>query len=141
MQTISEALKSGGLDQLGPYLRRILELGQAASQNPNLSANTTVRKQVIKISGRVGLALLPPVSRVHQNSGFTLLTKDINLVYWIVQTLHGVSNPQNEGLTETVGEAIDIPVEVDGIIDDLLTALRDRVRGSSNLTSLLSLRS
>ncbi|KAG8833480.1 hypothetical protein FRC17_010655, partial [Serendipita sp. 399] len=110
MQVFSEILKSGGLDQLGPYLPHILELAQRLPHNSSLSSHTLIRKYAIKVSGRVGLKLLPntPTNRV------------------IARTLHGETIAINEGFVEDVESEIDIPDEIEGIVDDMLNGLRDR---------------
>jgi hypothetical protein len=45
-----------------------------------------------------------------------------------VRTLDGKTISANEGFTDDADDEIDIPSDIEGIIDDLLIALRDRVR-------------
>ena len=51
----------------------------------------------------------------------------------------GTIASQNEGFAEKAAEAADIPVEVEGVVDDMLTALRDRVSDQSYMSSVLTL--
>jgi hypothetical protein len=60
MQTVAEMLKSGGIDQLRPFLRAILELSHAIGKTTLLNSNTIVRQYIVKLTGRVGLRLSPP---------------------------------------------------------------------------------
>lgn len=59
MQTVAEILKSGGMDQLRPFLPTILELSHAIRETTLLNSNTVVRRYNVKITGRVGLRLSP----------------------------------------------------------------------------------
>jgi hypothetical protein len=45
----------------------------------------------------------------------------------IARTLDGKTISINEGFADDVDDEIDIPSEIEGVIDDLLIALRDRV--------------
>jgi hypothetical protein len=52
--------------------------------------------------------------------------------------LFGTVTSQNEGFAEEVAEAADIPVPVEGVVDDMLTALRDRVSNQSYISSVFN---
>lgn len=111
MQVFSELLKSGGIDQIGPHMPDILELAQRAPHNSTLASSTFIRKFAIKITGRVGLKQLPalPVLRIS------------------AKTLHGHTAPLNESYaTHDEEDLPDISPELEGIVDDLLGALKDR---------------
>ncbi|KAG8825053.1 hypothetical protein FRC19_000490 [Serendipita sp. 401] len=110
MQVFTEILKSGGLDQLALHLPQILELAQKLPHNTSLSVHTVIRKYVIKVSGRVGLKLLPhtPTNRI------------------TIRTLHGETISPNEGFASSTESEAEIPDEIEGIIDDMLNGLRDR---------------
>ncbi|KIM25833.1 hypothetical protein M408DRAFT_73897 [Serendipita vermifera MAFF 305830] len=111
LQTISEVLKSAGKDQIGPYLPLILDLVHKAIANSALAANTTIRKQCIKITGRVGLTFLPATSRIQTTA----------------RHLQGTT-ASNEGFAQTGDDSEDVPDEIEGVVDEMLIALRDRVR-------------
>lgn len=59
MQVMNELLKSAGMEQIGPYLPQMLDLGQRAPHNSVLGIHNVIRKSAIKVSGRVGLKQLP----------------------------------------------------------------------------------
>lgn len=109
LQTISEVLKSAGKDQIGPYLPLILDLVHKAIANSALAANTTIRKQCIKITGRVGLTFLPATSRIQTTA----------------RHLQGTT-ASNEGFAQTGDDSEDVPDEIEGVVDEMLIALRDR---------------
>jgi hypothetical protein len=55
----SELLKSGGMEQIGPFVPEILELAQRVPHDSSLGSSMFIRKFAIKITGRVGLKQLP----------------------------------------------------------------------------------
>ncbi|CAG7853286.1 Tubulin-specific chaperone D AltName: Full=Beta-tubulin cofactor D; Short=tfcD; AltName: Full=SSD-1; AltName: Full=Tubulin-folding cofactor D [Serendipita indica DSM 11827] len=111
LQVMSEILKSGGLEQIQRHLDRILELAQSAPQNKSLATHTVIRKFAIKASSRVGLRLLPAAT---------------TLIPLLAKTLHGEVVNLNEGLAQVSEADVDLPPQIEGIIDDILNALHDR---------------
>ena len=44
-----------------------------------------------------------------------------------MRSLHGVTTSQNEGFAQPEDQTGDVPTEIEGVVDEMLTALRDRV--------------
>jgi len=129
MQTVAEILKSGGIDQLRPFLPTILELSRAIGNTTLLNSNTVVRKYIVKITGRVGLRLSPP-PRPRSRPGkptTPLQTVSTNSPH-LGKYLHGVTAAnQYEGFGSSGDEEVEVPAEVEEIIGGLLESLQDKV--------------
>ena len=129
MQTVAEILKSGGIDQLRPFLPTILELSRVIGSTTLLNSNTVVRQYIVKITGRVGLRLSPPPrprSRPGKSRGRpqTLSTYSTHLGKYFHG--HAAAN-QDEGLESSIDEEVEVPAEVEEIIGSLLESLQDKV--------------
>jgi hypothetical protein len=129
MQTFAEILKSGGIDQLRPFLPTILELSHAIGRTTLLNSNTIVRQYVIKMTGRVGLRLSPP-PRPRSRPGTLMAPSqnlNINLLH-LGKYFHGVTAAnQDEGFGSSGVEEVEVPAEVEEIIGSLLDSLQDKV--------------
>jgi len=129
MQTVAEILKSGGMDQLRPFLPTILELSRVIGNTTLLNSNTVVRQYVVKITGRVGLRLcLPPRPRSRpgkpRGRPQTLSTYSPQLGKYI----HGnTAASQDEGFGSSRDEGVEVPAEVEEIIGGLFESLQDKV--------------
>ena len=129
MQTIAEILKSGGIDQLRPFLPTILELSHAIGTTALLNSNTVVRQYVVKITGRVGLRLSPPPRPRSRPGKLADPPQTLNRnLSCLGKYFHGTTAAnQDEGFGSSEDEEVEVPAEVEEIIGGLLESLQDKV--------------
>ena len=129
MQTVAEILKSGGIDQLRPFLPTILELSRLIGNTAILNSNTVVRQYVVKITGRVGLRLSPPPRPRPPPGKLRGWPQTLNTYLpQLGKYIHGNTAPsQDEGFGSSKDEGAEVPAEVEEIIGGLFESLQDKV--------------
>ena len=128
MQTVAEILKSGGIDQLRPFLPTILELSRVIGNMTLLNSNTVVRQYVVKITGRVGLRLSPPPRPRPRPGKSGRLQTSSTYSPQLGKYIHGDTvASQDEGFGSSKDEGAEVPPEVEEIIGGLFESLQDKV--------------
>ncbi|KAG2155948.1 tubulin folding cofactor D C terminal-domain-containing protein [Suillus bovinus] len=105
LQVLCELVKSGSSEQLQAFTQQFLEITDTLEQSATLASNTLVRKYRTKLLSRVALRLMPPnISR----SKLTCNNETIN------------------GNIDDDDEDIDVPEEIDTILESLFKSLQDK---------------
>ncbi|KAG1872410.1 tubulin folding cofactor D C terminal-domain-containing protein [Suillus subalutaceus] len=109
LQVLCELVKSGSSEQLQAFTQQFLEITDTLEQSTTLASNTLVRKYRTKLLSRVALRLMPP------NASRSKLT---------FRSLDG--NIKNETGHGNVDEDVDVPEEIDTILESLFKSLQDK---------------
>ncbi|KAG1885037.1 TBCD protein [Suillus subluteus] len=109
LQVLCELVKSGSSEQLQAFTQQFLEITDTLEQSTTLASNTLVRKYRTKLLSRVALRLMPP------NASRSKLT---------FRSLDGsIKNETDHG---NVDEDVDVPEEIDTILESLFKSLQDK---------------
>ncbi|KAI0086506.1 ARM repeat-containing protein [Irpex rosettiformis] len=108
LQVLCELTKSAPAHQVLPFVRELFNITSAVGASTRLASNTLIRKLRIKLVSRTLLRLMPAKRKRIRSKGKTLRT-DSNAV-----------------IDDESDEDIDVPNEVENILEDLLKALQDR---------------
>lgn len=119
---MSQIFKKGHRNNLLPYAAQVLAPCLLLSEQPN---QTLVRKLLAKVFQRIALTFLPPREATwrYQRGSRSLLQ---NLQQSLSNNSVSTSNPSCIELQQDEDEDIDIPGEMEDIVEKLLTALRDK---------------
>ncbi|KAI6030933.1 TBCD protein [Pisolithus orientalis] len=114
----------GVLQVLCEFLHRaLMEMSETISNSETLTVNTLVRKYRTKLLSRVGLRLVPPRPKL---SGIRM------------RTLNDGSNQDTSEHNGDDDDEIDVPEELEVILDVLFKAVQDRAKGIGRLSERLS---
>ncbi|KAI5983473.1 armadillo-type protein [Pisolithus albus] len=112
LQVLCEFVKSGAPEDTQSAARALMEMSETISDSEALMANTLIRKYRTKLLSRIGLRLVPPRPRIPRVQ---------------LRTLNDGSNQdssENHGNDD--GDEIDVPEELEVILDVLFKAVQDR---------------
>lgn len=112
LQVLCEFVKSGAPEDTQAAAQALMEMSETISDSETLTANTLVRKYRTKLLSRIGLRLVPPRPRIPRVQ---------------LPTLNNGSNQdssENHGNDD--GDEIDVPEELEVILDALFKAVQDR---------------
>ncbi|KAG2129100.1 TBCD protein [Suillus clintonianus] len=111
LQVLCELVKSSSSEHLQAFTQQFLEITDTLEQSTTLASNTLVRKYRTKLLSRVALRLIPPkVSK----SKLTFRSLDGNII----------NETENGNLDDD--EDIDVPEEIDTILESLFKSLQDK---------------
>lgn len=126
---LCEFVKSGAPEETRVVANDLLEMSEAISNSESLMGNTLVRKYRTKLLSRIGLRMVPP------RQTFTRLKSKHRLNQWLffsqpnspVRALDDSGNQNANQDHDDEEDEVDIPEELDDILDALLRAVQDRV--------------
>ena len=126
MQVLCEVVKSGSAEQVQTELAGLLSILNILQESPVLSHNTALRKYKTKLVSRIGLRLLPGASNVRKKQGVRLFPSYLSwhesqTVIARVLVADATSNVVD------VSDDIDVPEELEDILEKLFAALQDKV--------------
>lgn len=111
LQVLCEFVKSGAPEETRAAANDLMEISEAISSSEALMGNTLMRKYRTKLLSRIGLRLVPP------RRTFTRLK---------MRALDDSGNEDASQDHDNDDDEIDIPEELDGVLDALLKAVQDR---------------
>jgi hypothetical protein len=122
LHTMSNIFKKGHRNNVLPYANMALGPCMLLSEQNN---QTLVRKLLVKVIQRIGLIFLPPreASWRYQRGSRSLLT---NLNQTISSSTTTTSSCANEKHDESEDEEVDVPAELEDIVEKVLCALQDK---------------
>lgn len=112
LQVLCELVKSGSSEQLQAFTQQFLEIADTLEQSTTLASNTLVRKYRTKLLSRVALRLMPPIV---SRSKLTFRSLD-----------SGIKSETGDGNVDDDDEDIDVPEEIDTILESLFKSLQDK---------------
>jgi hypothetical protein len=131
LQVLCELVKSGSSEQLHAFTQQFLEIADTLEQSTTLASNTLVRKYRTKLLSRVALRLMPPIvsrSKLTCNVNSHLNMFDYLICNFAVRSLDGgIKNETGDGNVDDDDEDIDVPEEIDTILESLFKSLQDKV--------------
>lgn len=124
-------MKSGSSEQLQAFTQQFLEITDTLEQSTPLASNTLVRKYRTKLLSRVALRLMPPNifrSKLTCNVDSHLNVVDDLICNSTVRSLDGdIKNEAVNGNVDDGDDDIDVPEEIDTILESLFKSLQDKV--------------
>ncbi|KAI6166541.1 TBCD protein [Pisolithus thermaeus] len=112
LQVLCEFVKSGAPEDTQAASQALMEMSETISDSETLTENTLVRKYRAKLLSRIGLRLLPPRPRLSRVQ---------------LRALNDGSNQHSSGNHGgDDGDEIDVPEELEVILDALFKAVQDR---------------
>ncbi|KAF9808522.1 hypothetical protein IEO21_07853 [Rhodonia placenta] len=110
LQVLCEIAKAGSAEQVSTHVATLLEVVNAVQESQSLMGNSLVRKLRTKLISRIALRLLPATFSAARTRGRAL-------------TAHHEVDSNKEHSAE---EEIDVPEEVESILEELFKALQDK---------------
>ncbi|KAF9013516.1 TBCD protein [Cyathus striatus] len=107
LQVLCEAAKSGSAEQVTANIARLLDITNAIDQTSSLTSNTVARKYRTKLLSRIGLRILPAQAVANKRR---------------VRALQGNYDEPSTFVTSD----IDIPTEIETILEQLFDTLSDK---------------
>jgi hypothetical protein len=131
LQVLCELVKSGSSEQLQAFTQQFLEIADTLEQSTTLASNTLVRKYRTKLLSRVALRLMPPIvsrSKLTCSVNSHLNMFDYLICNFAVRSLDsGIKSETGDGNVDDDDEDIDVPEEIDTILESLFKSLQDKV--------------
>lgn len=122
LHCLSQIFKKGHRNNLLPYAAQVLSPCLLLSEQPN---QTLVRKLLVKVCQRIALTFLPPREATwrYQRGSRSLLQ---NLQQSIGLTASGATIVPVSQPPQDAEDDVDVPAEMEEIVEKLLNALRDK---------------
>ena len=127
MGVLCEVVKSGSAEQVQAELVDLLTVTRIVKQTSTFTNNTVVRKFNTKLISRIGLRLLPASLNRRNRKGpsSSISTRTLSLKESIIARALAASEITND--SEGVHDDVDVPDDVEHILEELFEALQDKV--------------
>ena len=123
MGVLCEVVKSGSAEQVQVELVDLIAVTRIVKQTSTFTNNTVVRKFNTKLISRIGLRLLPAGLNTKRRKGHPLkFLPDYFTERPIARALGEITSDLVE-----VQDDVDVPDDVEHILEDLFEALQDKV--------------
>ena len=131
MGVLCEVAKSGSAEQVQAELVELMTAARIVKQTSTLTNNTVVRKFNTKLISRIGLRLLPTGPDTNKRKGqlFRISAKNIVTQKSIARALVADSIENEPDGTQN---DIEVPDDVEHILEELFGALQDKVKPLSS---------